>query len=360
MPEKATTFVTIIALVAISALLRLMMIGSQSLWLDEGISLAMTDSKTISGTFEALWSVDGGDKYQPVYFVLLALWRAIMGDSQVTLQLLSVIFGVLTPALLYLSVKPLFGYRHALLSALFIACSAFCINYSQEVRPYSYLLFLATCQFLVFSPALNKHFSSRLRLVVFSVVTFICCISSVFLLFFTVVMAISFLICYRDIRLWVHWWGPATLAALPAVLYFGYTPAATDLSTDAINTTNVEIWQNTIFALYGHMAGLTYGPAVSALRTTDSVLAELSSYRLALIVLVLVCVTLAINTLRTVAYSFTNTRRSALYLFFMCLMVLSWGTALIITLGTSINWMPRHSFYLMLPLAVLVPMSIFR
>ncbi|MFK7860346.1 MAG: glycosyltransferase family 39 protein [Granulosicoccus sp.] len=358
--KKSNHVLTIIVLIAISALFRLMMIGSQSLWLDEGISLAMTDSKTIQGTLEAIWSVPGGDKYQPIYFVLLALWRALMGDNQVTLQLLSVIFGALTPALLYMSIKPLFGYRHALLSALFFVCSAFCVAYSQEVRPYSYLLFLATFQFLLFSPALNGHSSSWQRVVGFSIVTFLCCISSVFLLLFSAVIAMAFLISYRDIKLWLHWWGPASLAALPAVLYYGYTPAAVDLTIDATNTTNFEVWQNTIFALYGHLAGHTYGPPVSALRTSDSVFTEISNYYLELTALVLVCGFLAISASRTIADSFFNKRQASLHIFFVCITVLSLAMALTIALITSINWMSRHSFYLMLPFAVLVPMGIFR
>ncbi|MFK8084279.1 MAG: glycosyltransferase family 39 protein [Granulosicoccus sp.] len=347
-------------LIAISAFFRLIMIGSQSLWLDEGISLAMTDSKTIHGTFEAIWSVTGGDKYQPVYFALLALWRATIGDNQVTLQLLSVIFGALTPALLYLSTKPLFGHRHALLSAVFFACSAFCIGYSQEVRPYSYLLFLATFQLLLFSPALNRQFSSRFRVVGFSIVTALCCLSSVFLLLFSVVIAITFLISYRDVKLWLNWWGLATLAALPAVIYYSFTPAAVDLTIDATNTTNVEVWQNTIFALYGHLAGHTYGPPVSVLRTSDSVLAELSNYYLQLIALVVVCGFLAFSAFRTIAESIRNKRHPSLHVFFVCFAVLSFAMALTVALLTSINWMPRHSFYLMLPFAVLLPMGIFR
>ena len=358
--RESNHVLTIIGLIVISALLRLIMIGSQSLWLDEGISLVMTDSKTIYGTFEAIWSVNGGDKYQPVYFGLLALWRSITGDGQVTLQLFSVIFGALTPAVLYMSIKPLFGYRHALLSALFFVFSAFCVNYSQEVRPYGFLLFLVTCQFLVFSPALTESLGSRIRVAGFAIVTFLCCISSVFLLIFSAVIAVSFLICYRDIKLWMRWWGPATLGALPAVFYYAYTPAIADLSTDAINTTNVEIWQNAVFALYGHVAGHTYGPAVSALRITDSVLVELTNYYLELIALVVVSGTLAINTLRAIAGSFDDNRRPSLHIFFVCVTALSLATALTFAALTSINWMSRHSFYLMLPLAVLVPMSIFK
>ena len=350
---------SIVALIAISALFRLIMIGTQSLWLDEGVSLAMTDSKTVSGTFEAIWSVTGGDKYQPVYFILLAIWRALMGDSQITLQMLSVIFGVLTPALLYLGVKPLFGHRHAFISALFLACSAFCVSYSQEVRPYSFLLFMAVCQFLSFSPALNKQPGSRVRVLGFALITFLCCISSVFLLMFSVVMAISFLVCYRDFRLWLHWWGAALLAIVPAVLYFAYTPAATDLATDAINTTNVSIWQNAVFALYGHVAGHTYGPAVGALRTTDDIRAELMGYLPALTILAVVFYILAVNTFRAIAGSLGNKRHASLQLYFALLLVLSLIAALAFAVITSLNWMPRHSFYLMLPFAVLLPLSLF-
>ena len=180
------TTVVLIILGAIATMFRVYMLTNQSLWLDEGASLAMTEGRSLSATLESLWAIAGGDKYQPAYFAILALWRSVMGDSQFILQLLSVVPGVLTPIFIYLGVRSTFGERHAMLSALFIACSSFGITYSQEVRPYSLLLCMASLQFLVFSPALKSSGAhDRGKRALFAVVTLICSSSSIFLVLFS-------------------------------------------------------------------------------------------------------------------------------------------------------------------------------
>ena len=128
----------LIALVILAgALLRLFMLTNQSLWFDEGQSLVVTDSKTLAGTLYELSTRAGGDKYQPLYFLVLSIWRSIMGDSEFSLRLLSVLPGVVALFFMYAAVSNIYGSRHAFWSTTYLTVSAFWICYSQEVRPYS-------------------------------------------------------------------------------------------------------------------------------------------------------------------------------------------------------------------------------
>ena len=100
----------LIALVILAgALLRLFMLTNQSLWFDEGQSLVVTDSKTLAGTLYELSTRAGGDKYQPLYFLVLSIWRSIMGDSEFSLRLLSVLPGVVALFFMYAAVSNIYG-----------------------------------------------------------------------------------------------------------------------------------------------------------------------------------------------------------------------------------------------------------
>ena len=225
----------------------------------------MTDSRTIKGTFDALWSITGGDKYQAVYFLILSAWRSWVGDSQFLLQSLSVVPGILTSLFIYLSVNILFGTRHAVYAALFVACSAFCITFSQEVRPYAYLICIASLHLLAMTPALRDSDPLSIYRWFFAYVTLLATLSSVFLLVFIAALALSHLFTIRRMKSWFRWWLPSMLLSIPALVYYWSTPARTDVSVDAINSTGSPIWENMIYALYSHLAGQTYGPAVNAL-----------------------------------------------------------------------------------------------
>ena len=133
--------VLIVLVILCGALLRLFMLTNQSLWFDEGMSLLATDSETLQGTLNALAARAGGDKYQPLYFFVLSAWRSIVGDSEFSLRLLSVLPGIVALLFMSASVAKIYGGRHALWSTSYLTVSAFWICYSQEVRPYSCLLY---------------------------------------------------------------------------------------------------------------------------------------------------------------------------------------------------------------------------
>jgi hypothetical protein len=76
--------------------------------------------------------------YLMVWFTSLPVDPA---STPVLVRLPSVIAGVLTPLVVYGIGKEMFGRAQGLLAALFVAVSAIHISYSQDVRPYSLLIF---------------------------------------------------------------------------------------------------------------------------------------------------------------------------------------------------------------------------
>jgi uncharacterized membrane protein len=77
-----------------------------------------------------------------LYYLLLRGWVHI-GHSEWFLRLLSVAFGVSTIPLTYLLAKTFGGTRNARIAAFLMSINAFHIQYSQEARSYTLVVFLA-------------------------------------------------------------------------------------------------------------------------------------------------------------------------------------------------------------------------
>ncbi len=127
------------AIILLGSLLRLHDLASQSLWVDEGVSVWVA-SKEVH--YLLLWLVRG-DVHPPLYFILLHGWMMI-DDSVYWIRLLSVIPSVLTIPFVYGLGKRLHSQSVGLLSALLLAISPFNIYFAQEARMYSLLGLMAT------------------------------------------------------------------------------------------------------------------------------------------------------------------------------------------------------------------------
>jgi hypothetical protein len=141
--------------------LRLYQLDFQSMWWDEGHSIFVA-----SHPIRQIPSLPAMDVHPPGYFSLLHLWMALGGRSEFALRYLSVLFSLLTVALLWrfaasLVSYPAFNpsptnhqlptlltplsspYLPALLAALLAALSPMYVAYGQEVRSYAMITFLA-------------------------------------------------------------------------------------------------------------------------------------------------------------------------------------------------------------------------
>jgi uncharacterized membrane protein len=129
---------------------------NQSLWLDEAIGAIAAKNYSYSGiVFDFLKS----DNHSPLYYLTLKGWASLFGFSDVSLRLLSVLFGVAGVAIIYLIAKKLVNKKNKyfpLLSALLLASSPFHIYYSQEARMYIMAAFFASLAIYSFLLLVDK------------------------------------------------------------------------------------------------------------------------------------------------------------------------------------------------------------
>jgi len=120
------------------AFLRIYDLDTESLWLDEGISILWGNMSPSHVVEQAALDV-----HPPLYFLILHYWITLFGDSAFSVRLLSAIIGIISLFMIFRIGSSLFGSEAGLLSALIMAISEFHIWYSQDARPYSLLVLMS-------------------------------------------------------------------------------------------------------------------------------------------------------------------------------------------------------------------------
>lgn len=136
--RRVNGLLALLVLFLIAFGLRVFRLDFQSLWYDEAFSvyLAQFDLASITARTAA-------DIQPPLYYYLLHFWIALTGASEFSVRFLSLIFGVLTIPLMYVTAFRLFANRAAaLLAALLAMLSPLYVWYSQETRMYTQITFL--------------------------------------------------------------------------------------------------------------------------------------------------------------------------------------------------------------------------
>ncbi len=121
-----------------AAWLRLSHLGSKSLWLDEGATVAL--ARASWQHFAWVWWY-GEANLQTVYFLLMRAWIH-GGLSEAWLRLPSALFGIASVPLMYVVARRLVSGGAALASAALLAFSPMHVYYSQEARSYTLTIFL--------------------------------------------------------------------------------------------------------------------------------------------------------------------------------------------------------------------------
>lgn len=133
----------LLALLALAGALRLFRIGSQSLWIDEVLSVNVARGILHSGSGHAFFNPHG-----PIFFYALApLLR--LGSGEWLLRLPSAIAGIALVWVMYLLGKEIDGRRLGLMAGFLAAISPFSVWYSQEVRYVGIFIFLAASSTLL-------------------------------------------------------------------------------------------------------------------------------------------------------------------------------------------------------------------
>ncbi len=138
--------------ICLAILMRIIAIGRDSYWYDEAIS-----------TLVAKWPIGDilnnslQDPHPPLYYIVLHYWLKIVPDIDVMARLLSMVWGLLLiPAIYFLALELLGNRKQALFATFLAAISPFNILYSQELRMYSLLVFLATMTVIAYQKARNN------------------------------------------------------------------------------------------------------------------------------------------------------------------------------------------------------------
>lgn len=139
---------------------RVFRLDGQSLWGDEAISVSRASESLLDITRAAPHE----GTLPPLYYYLLHFWEPMVGTSEFAVRYLSLLFGVLTIAVVASAVRSSAGLRPALLAAFLTSISPFWVYYSQETRMYAPATFfaLASTWFFLEILANSRRANSRL------------------------------------------------------------------------------------------------------------------------------------------------------------------------------------------------------
>ncbi len=121
----------------LAAGLRFYRLAGQSLWSDEGNSVALAQLGLGEIAARTAWDI-----HPPFYYWLLNAWMRVFGQDEVAVRSLSAVIGVLLVAVVYRLGSRLFNVHVGLLAAIFAAVSPFQVYYAQEARMYALLALL--------------------------------------------------------------------------------------------------------------------------------------------------------------------------------------------------------------------------
>ena len=122
-------------LVVIGAILRIIFLSKEGLWLDEA-----TASWFANGPLERALNAESTNP--PLYYLILHFWIKCFGNSELALRTLSVIPSVLAIPVFFGFAKRLLSIRGALIATAILTFSPFQIAYAQEARTFALLSLL--------------------------------------------------------------------------------------------------------------------------------------------------------------------------------------------------------------------------
>lgn len=129
---RVGNYVWLLAAVSGGFALRVNRLGAQSLWNDEGTSVALSRLN-----LPAVAAGAASDIHPPLYYVLLHFWMELAGDSEFAVRFLSVLAGALIIVVTFRVARTFFDQEVAVIAAFLSALSVFQLYYSQETRMYA-------------------------------------------------------------------------------------------------------------------------------------------------------------------------------------------------------------------------------
>ena len=145
------TWIPVLALTALGAVLRFATLDAQSFWLDELVTVSLLDR----GFGDMLDGVRASEATPYLYYMLAWPWVHGFGLGEVGLRSFSALVGSLAVPVSYAAGAMLCSRRVGVLGAALVAVHPFLVWYSQEARSYSLLVLLGACTVLFLGRALR-------------------------------------------------------------------------------------------------------------------------------------------------------------------------------------------------------------
>lgn len=151
--QKYCPLIIILCLIVIGTVLRLYHLDFNSFWLDEAATHVFTQQSV--GEYWQLLS-NLGEVHPPLFYLVEKIILPF-GSSEFLYRLFPALFGIASIPLFFIIGKKMFGSPVGLIMAALIAFSPFHIQYSQDARMYTLLLFLTAFALILYLEAIKSN-----------------------------------------------------------------------------------------------------------------------------------------------------------------------------------------------------------
>jgi len=137
--QKDKRKILVIVILGFALIFRFYGISNESFWTDE----VLTDGFSQKGVSHIL-EVNARDCHPPLYYLLIYIYRGIIGDSEIALRSYSSLWSLLGIFFLFLLAREIGGWRVGIISLILSAVNPLDICFAQEARMYSQAVSIST------------------------------------------------------------------------------------------------------------------------------------------------------------------------------------------------------------------------
>ncbi len=145
--------IPLLIILILAAVIRFHFINLYEFWYDEAITGILMYAKP-----HDFWFALMHENTPPLYYLLIKTWSFVFGINDLSLRLPSLILGVVTVALIYLTARKYFGEYVGYIAGVLAAINPFFVGYSIEARTYALYGFLAALAFYALLDKKDKLF----------------------------------------------------------------------------------------------------------------------------------------------------------------------------------------------------------
>lgn len=264
--KKNRNMVNLLIITIIACCLRLFMLGSQSLWMDEAVIYSQTKADSLSDVYSTVMSREG--HIGPFYHILNYLFSLLFGYTEWALRMPSAIYGTISVIFVYKIAEALMNKNVALFSSILMAFSPVHVWYSQEARMYSLWIMLILVTTFLFIKILEKR---RLWLwilfTMFASLSIWTFLNSIFIFSALGLYLVIFFKMYkREFCFYIVSMFVAVTSYFPGIVALLATgPVTAIIQVGSSRTTTVFDF---IYAFYVFNVGTTFGPSLVTIRAS--------------------------------------------------------------------------------------------